>query len=248
MSNRLEGKVAIIAGATAGIGKAMAKLFAAEGAKVVFTGRREDKGKAIEAEIKEDGNNALFIKADSTKREDIDNVVNETIKQFGKIDILCNNGGILCDPTPTEKMSMTDNFDRTMNTNLRATVEFSQAVLPHMLKAGKGSIVNTASVGADQALPMYVSYATSKAAVKHLTRSMAKEYASRGIRINCIQPGLTTSEMVPVSGSFEQTVLPAVAIGRTAKPEEMAYGALYLASDEASYCCGTCLLIDGGLL
>lgn len=249
MSKRLENKVSIVCGATAGIGKAITELFAKEGSTVIFTGRRLDKGKEIEAAIKSSGENinVEFIQADSTKKEDLDRVTQHVIDKYGRIDILCNNPGYLMESTPTHEITE-EIYDRTFNINLKSMFAMNSLVIPHMLNAGKGSIINTASIGADSPIPTYTAYAASKAAVKHLTRSMAKEYAALGIRVNCIQPGLTTSEMVVEDGPFEKAVLPNVAIGRTADPMEIAYGALFLASDESSYCCGTCLIIDGGLL
>lgn len=249
MSKRLQDKVSVICGATAGIGMAMAELFAREGGKVIFTGRRLEKGLAIEADIKEKYEDVEieFVQADSTKKEDLERVVNHTIEKYGRIDVLCNNPGYLMDATPTHEITA-DIYDTTFDLNVKSMFAMNTLVIPHMLKEGKGSIVNTASVGADQPIPAYAAYAASKAAVKHLTRSMGKEYASQGIRVNCIQPGLTSSEMVVEAGPFESAVLPNVPMGRTADPMEIAYGALFLASDESSYCAGTCLLIDGGLL
>ena len=246
MSKRLENKVAVIVGATAGIGKATAKLFAKEGAKVVFTGRREEVGKSIEASIKEDGGEATFVQCDSTNKEDITSLVNYVIDKYGQIDVLHNNAGILINAAFTD-IDLEENFDRTMNLNVRSYLAVSQLVIPHMLKRGKGSIINTASVGSVIAMADHVTYATSKAAVAHMTRSMAKEYGKTGIRVNALCPGLTISEMVEVGSDFEKNVLPGVPMGRAAAPEEMANGALFLASDESSYVTGLQLLVDGGL-
>jgi len=248
MTKRLQDKISIICGATSGIGEAMTKLFASEGSTVIFTGRRLELGKKIEEEILQSNGKVKFIQADSTIMQDLKAVVDYAIKEYGRIDVLCNNAGILYDATPTHEIDIETNYQNTFDINIKSQFMMNSLVIPHMLEAGKGSIINTSSIGADSPMPYFATYSASKAAIKQMTRSMAKEYASRGIRINCIQPGLTTSEMVPVEGSFEQNVLPAVAIGRPADPKEIAYGALFLASDESSYCCGTCLLIDGGLL
>lgn len=246
MSKRLENKVAVIVGATSGIGKATAELFASEGAKVVFTGRREDVGKAIEEEIKSKGGQALFVKCDSTNHDDIKNLVDLVIEQYGQIDILHNNAGILIE-APLTEINLEKNFDRTMNLNVKSYLAVSQLVVPHMTERGKGSIIHTSSVGSVIGMPNYITYSVSKAAVAHMTRSMAMELAKSGIRVNALCPGLTISEMVEEGSEFENNVLPGVPMGRAADPVEMAYGALFLASDESSYVTGLQLLIDGGL-
>ncbi len=244
--DRLNGKVAIIVGATSGIGEAMVKLFAGEGATVLFCGRREEKGEALEKEIRGTGQTAKFIRADATVKTDLERVVNYTADTYGKIDILCNNSGFGSPGLPTHENDI-GIYDKTFDVNVKSYIMMSSLVIPHMLKAGKGSIVNTCSLSADQPLPNNAFYAASKGAVKQLTRSMAKEYAPHGIRVNCIQPGLTTTEMVPKGSVFEKAILPGIPLGRPAAAREIAQGALFLASDEASYCCGTCLIMDGGL-
>ena len=244
---RLENKVAIITGATSGIGKAMAVLFAAEGAKVVFAGRRAEQGNAVEKEIQSAGNTAFFCQTDVGKRADLEALVAFTIGKFGRIDILCNNAGILFSAEFTE-LDLEKDFDRTMDINVQSYISLMQLVIPHMKKSGGGSIVNTASIGAIQAMPMNVSYSVSKAAVKHLTESTALRYAPDKIRINAILPGLTYSEMVEKGNDFDKFVLPLVPLGRGAEPVEIAHGALFLASDDSSYCVGSSLIMDGGLI
>ncbi|MCL2601967.1 MAG: SDR family oxidoreductase [Treponema sp.] len=244
---RLENKVAIITGATSGIGKAMAVLFAAEGAKVVFAGRRVEQGKAVEKEIQSAGNTAFFCQADVGKKADLQALVDFTIGKFGRIDVLCNNAGILFTAEFTE-MDLEKDFDRTMDINVKSYISLMQLVIPHMKKTGGGSIVNTASIGAVQALPMNVSYSVSKAAVKHLTESTAVRYARDKIRVNAICPGLTYSEMVEKGNAFDQHMMPLIPLGRGAEAVEIAQGALFLASDDSSYCVGVSLIMDGGLI
>lgn len=242
---RLKDKVAIILGATSGIGEAMAKLFASEGANVILTGRREANGKKIEAEIRDSGGTADYVQVDATKREALERLVNFVMEKYGRIDVLCNNAGIAMSSDFT-MMDMEKEYDRTMETNVRSYLLMMQLVIPHMLKAKKGAIVNTASVAAISAMPYQIAYAASKAAVEQVTRSLARRYAKDGIRLNCILPGLTHSEMVVEGGDFEKAVLPSVPMGRAAEAVEIAQGALFLASDEASYCTGVSLVIDGG--
>lgn len=243
---RLNGKSAIIVGGTSGIGKATVELFAKEGARIIFTGRRQEKGDKIVKELNLGQDMVEFIQADSLKSDDLNRVVDRAIEKFGKIDILHNNAGILIED-PIEEIDLVKNFDVTMDLNVRSYLEMIQIVLPYMKKERSGSIINTASVGGVTSMPNYLTYATSKAAVIHMTRSMAREVGEYGVRVNALCPGLTISEMVEEGSEFEKNVLPGVALNRAAKPEEMAYGALFLGSDESSYVTGLSLLMDGGL-
>lgn len=243
---RLKDKVAVIIGATSGIGKAAAELFVKEGAKLIFCGRREEKGKALEAELKEFGE-AEFFRADVSVEEDVKNLVDHIVEKYGRIDIFSNNAGVLYDDDFLE-IDMEDHFDRLFNTNLRGPFRALQLVIEQMLKQEEGgSIVNTASVGAVETLPNNIPYSVSKAAVLHLTKNLAMTYADKNIRVNAICPGLTYSEMVDPGDDFDNAVLPQVPMKRGAQPEEIANCILFLASDEASYVTGQALIADGGL-
>lgn len=246
MTDRLKDKVCLIIGATSGIGKAMTKLFAKEGGQVVFTGRREEKGKDLEEEVKEAGYKARFFQADATSAEDNDKLISFMKEEYGRIDVLCNNSGILMN-SAFEDIDLENEFDKMVNVNVRAQFDMIQRVIPIMRENGGGSIVNTASVGAIQALPYHVTYATTKAAVKHMTESLAVELAGDKIRVNNLCPGLTRSEMVTEGSDFENNVLPNVPLGRPASADEIANGALFLASDESSYVTGMSMVMDGGL-
>lgn len=246
MSGRVEGKSIVLVGGTSGIGRATAKLLAKEGANLIFAGRSADKGKAIEEEIRKEGGKALFIKTDATNFDDLKALSDAAMEKNGKIDVLINNAGILHEYNMVD-MDPVKDFDDIFNTNVKSYFMMIKYVLPHMLKAGKGSIINTASVAAIVGAPFHGSYAASKGAVAQFTKTLAVELAKQGVRVNAVLPGLTTSGMVPVSGSFEAAVLPGVPMGRTAQPEELAPAFLFLASDESSYCTGTLLLVDGGL-
>jgi NAD(P)-dependent dehydrogenase (short-subunit alcohol dehydrogenase family) len=243
--NRVQNKIAIVAGATSGIGKASAHLLAKEGATVIFTGRREEKGKAIENEWNAEGLTTEFFRCDSTKKDELEALISHVVEKYGRIDILHNNMGVAF---PCDFLEATEeSFDTTMETNLKSYFTIHQLIIPQMIKQNGGSIINTASIGATYPLPMNASYAASKAGVIQMTRSLAIGYVKNGIRINCVCPGLTYSEMVTPGDSFDNWMLPLVPMGRGAQPEEIANGVLYLASDESSYVTGQALYIDGGI-
>ncbi|MCP1109568.1 NAD(P)-dependent dehydrogenase (short-subunit alcohol dehydrogenase family) [Lachnospiraceae bacterium PF1-21] len=245
MNGRLNGKVAIVTGATSGIGRATAVLFANEGAKVVVAARREERGQEVVSEIEKNGGTAFFVRTDITQNEDIKNLVAATAEKYGKIDILVNNAGTLTTFNFLEMNEEID-FDRTFQTNVKSYFMLCKEVIPYMLKNGKGSIVNLASVAAQLGVPMHTAYSASKGAVKQFTKSLAGEFARSGIRVNAILPGLTNSEMVPVGSDFEKAQIDSVPMGRAGKPEEIAQGILFFASDDSSFCTGATLLIDGG--
>ncbi len=247
--------VALITGGTSGIGKATAKILAAAGARVVITGRRADKGAAVVNEIVADGGKASFIQADHAKLEDCERVVDSVLADFGKVDILFNNAGIVLSGT-AETTSEAEWLD-TMNINVTAAWRMSKLVLPQMRKQGGGVIVNNASdwglVGAHNAL----AYSVSKGALIQLTRSMALDHAHEQIRVNAVCPGDTLVERWLDDGYFDNdgekvdeeelkrdaARLPMQRVG-TAK--EIAQAVLFLASDLSSYMTGATLVIDGG--
>lgn len=245
MSRRLEGKVAIITGATSGIGKATAVLFAEEGAKVVFCGRRENLGKEVLKEITDAGNEALFIPTDVTKTEDLRNLVDETVKAYGTVDILFNNAGRSV-PFKLEEIDMKAHYDEIFNLNIRSYFELTSMVVPYMVKQEKGAVINTSSLAGIEALDAYSSYCSSKGAVNQFTKAAAAEFAGRGVRINAIVPGLVNTDLIPEGCEFEKLILPSVPMRRCAKPVEIANVALFLASDQSSYCTGCCLVVDSG--
>jgi NAD(P)-dependent dehydrogenase (short-subunit alcohol dehydrogenase family) len=253
--SRLSGQVAILTGATSGIGKATALLFASHGADLVITGRRAKLGQAVAEQACQMGVQALFIQADHTRLEDCQRVVDEAMQRFGHIDILFNNAGLVLQGT-AESTSEAD-WDSLMALNVTAVWRMSRLVLPHMRTAGNGVIVNNASdwgvVGAKNAL----AYATSKGAVVLMTKSMALDHAHEGIRVNAVCPGDTFVERWLEQGYFQDSgpvgydealresasYLP---MGRFAYPEEIARAVLFLASDDSSFVTGTTLLVDGG--
>jgi len=245
MGKRLEGKVAIVTGATSGIGEAVAKRFAKEGAQVVFAARRLDKGKELEAGIRAEGGDAAFVQTDVSKAEDLKNLAAKAIELYGKIDILVNNAGIIRD-YPFTEMDIEKDYDEIFNVNVKSYFLLCKEVVPHMLANGGGSIVNTSSLGAELGIPFHTSYAATKGAVRQFTKSLAVEYAEQGIRVNAMLPGLTITEMIPADGEFVNMMIPTIPMKRAAMPEEIANGFLFLASDESSFCTGTLLIMDGG--
>lgn len=241
---RLDGKVAIITGATSGIGAAATELFAQEGAKVVFAGRRLERGEPIEKKLRDAGLDVTFVAVDVCKQADLENLVQKTIDTYGKIDILFNNAGLsgydlFMDTSPEKAAAILD-------TNYRSMYKLCKLVVPVMIENGEGGkIVNTSSIGGFMGAPTLVAYCGSKGAVRIFTKALAKEVGQYGIRVNSVHPGGTDTEMVSSMPGFDPDSAPN-AIGRPCKPMEIAYGALFLASDESSCVTGTELLMDGG--
>ena len=250
---RLKNKVAIITGGTSGMGKATAILFAKEGAKVVICGRRSDLGEQIAKGIRNENGNAVFIKADVSKEKDVQELIKNSVSEFSKIDVLFNNAGI-----NEKKMSIVtdetkNSWDKILDVNLSGMFLMIKYVIPEMVKVGKGSIINNSSVLSFQANKVpSTSYHASKGAVTSLTKKVAIDYAQNKIRVNAIHPGSIATEMTGVDwnnldesnviGDFEQKQ-PLPHMGH---PIDIAYAALYLASDESSFVTGTTLTVDGG--
>lgn len=244
--NRLAGKSTIVIGATSGMGESIAKMFAAEGAEVIFTGRRAEKGLAIEKEITEAGGKACFVRADSTKSKDLQKIFDTAMEKFGKIDVLVNNAGV--GTTGTIDETTMEAYDRTANINIRSYYEACHLVVPIMKKQGFGSIINTASIGGLKGLANTSAYCASKGAVRLLTKSLGVELAPFGIRVNTICPGTIDTEMLAgTSDEYRAALAAGVPAKKLGSGEDIAYGAVYLASDESSYVTGSDLVIDGGL-
>ena len=254
---RLKGRVAIITGANSGIGRATARLFAREGANVVCCDIQETISPRIDQLIKDrEAGEAIFANVDVTKQEDLDRMVKTAVDSFGKVDILYNNAGAGVRKKVHEHTDEEWNF--VLNTNLNAMFRGARAVLPHFIKQGSGNMVTTASTFGLLASPDYPGYCATKAAIINLTREMALDYGPMGIRINCICPGAIetprfrgfpprptlgegmTDEQRKTMGASNRALL------RMGRPEEIAYGVLFLVSDEASFVTGHALVVDGG--
>ena len=243
---RLENKVAFISGGGRGMGEVMAKLFAQEGASVVIGDVLEDEGKQVEAAINETGGNCLFFRLDVTDESQWQQGVAATVARFGKLDILINNAGIY----RTNKIENTsaEEWDQVLAINGKGVFLGTKAAIPEMRKAGGGSIINLSSVAGLVGSADSGAYNASKGAVRLLTKSTAIQYAKEGIRANSIHPGTIDTPMTAdlLSGEGRQDRMNRTPLRRLGRADDVAYGALYLASDEASFVTGSELVIDGG--
>ncbi len=243
---RLSGKKTIVTGATSGIGEAIARLFAAEGAHIALAGRRTQLGQRVAGEIQDAGGRAFFVQADVTDSNSVEELVRVAASKMGGVDILVNDAG---NPVHGRMESLTeDDWDMAMDTNAKGVFLCSKAAIPHMVKEKGGCIVNIGSVGGLKGYPGGSAYAPSKAAVAMLTRIMAIEYGKDGVRANCIAPG---SIETPAWGSrvtreVRNQIAKLVPLGRVGKPEDVAELALFLASNESSYITRTVIVVDGG--
>ena len=248
--DRLKGKVVIVTGAASGIGKAVAIMFAKEGAKVAAVDINEPKGTEVAAKIIEDGGEAMFKRCDLRKIEEIPAIKDATLKKYGRIDILINAAGVLVHK-PFMEQTMED-LNLIFETNFRPYALLMQAVIPTMMEQGKGAIVNIASISAVWPELNSYFYGAMKAGVTNLSRNVAKEFSRKGIRINCILPGPINSNMTPDfiknSKEAQQALIDEVGmLGRLGEPDDIAHAAVYLASDEASFVTGINLIVDGGV-
>jgi NAD(P)-dependent dehydrogenase (short-subunit alcohol dehydrogenase family) len=257
MTGRLEGKVAIITGATSGIGEATARVFAAEGARLVIAGRSAEKGEALASEL---GDRVIYQRADVMKEADIASLVQTTVKKHGRLDCLFNNAGA---PTPGTLESVTEQeFEYAMQLLVGSVLFGIKHAAPVMRSQGGGSIINNASIASHRSAQGTVLYSIAKAAVAHLTRLAGVELGPHGIRVNAISPGaiatpifwggsarantLSDEENQRKLAKLEGNLAHATPLPRSGQPEDIAHAALFLASDEGSFVNCHDLVVDGG--
>ena len=242
--NKLNDKVAIVTGATSGIGRECARYFAANGAKVVLCGRNEEKGLSAVAQIKSEGNEAIFVKCDTSKEDDVKMMIAKTVEQYGKIDILFNNAGVMLPSMEIERMPV-DEWRETFDINITGYFLVTRYAKPYLLES-KGVILNNASIAGMQhyAAGRSYAYSASKAAVIQFSHQMAKNYGEEGIRVNCICPGIIHTPIL--HGRDPKIYEERIPLGRVGTPEDVAKVALFLVSDDAAYLTGVVLPIDGG--
>ena len=242
---RLEGKVAIISGGARGMGAAEARMFSREGARVVIGDLLEEEGLKVVAEIGEAGGEALFVRLDVTDESSWQSAVEAAVERFGKVDILVNNAAILRTQGLLETTE--EIWDEVMDVNTKGTFLGTKSVIPEMRKAGGGSIINISSGAGITGSLRNTAYHASKGAVRIFTKSAAIQYAGENIRVNSVHPGPVDTDMLAFSSAAPGARRPEdVPLGRYGRPEEVAYGVLYLASDESSFVTGSEVVIDGG--
>jgi NAD(P)-dependent dehydrogenase (short-subunit alcohol dehydrogenase family) len=248
---RLVNQSALVTGATSGIGEATALLFAREGARVAVTGRNEGRGRRVVEAIEKVGGRAIFVRIDVRKAADCRSAVDETVKAFGRVDILFNNAGVFY-PHDTLECSE-EEWDEQIDINLKGTFLMSKAALPGMIARSRGVIINNSSgwgiVGGDKA----VAYCASKGGVVLMTKAMAIDHGRQGIRVNCICPGDVETPMLPVDAKLRgqkwEDYLAGCAnrpLGRVGTVDEIAKAVLFLATDDSSFMTGAALVVDGG--
>lgn len=245
----LDNHVAIVTGGTAGIGKAIALGLATAGAKVAIFGTNAERGQQVVEEIEKatSPGRAVFHKVNVANTAEVDQTIQSVIKEFGTVDILVNNAGITQDQL-LMKMSEED-WDNVLDVNAKSCYNTCRALIRHMMKAKKGTIINMSSVIGLTGNAGQVNYAASKAAIIGLTKALAKEIASRNIRVNCICPGFIETNMTgTLNETQKESILSKIPLGRMGSPSDIAHMAVFLASPLSSYVTGQVLVVDGGMI
>ncbi len=251
MSCLLKGKAALVTGGTAGIGKEIALEFARNGASVAVLGTNEERAKTVLSELQSlpsvEGQKFAYFLIDVSKSKEVEVLIDQLLKDWGKVDILVNNAGVTRDNL-LMRMSEED-WDFVMDVNLKSVYNTCRALIRSMMKARSGKIINISSVIGLTGNAGQVNYAASKAGMIGLTKSLAKEVASRGICVNCIAPGYIETPMTDgLSPQVKEAVLSKIPLGRIGQPSDIARAALFFASDAANYITGQTLAVDGGMV
>jgi NAD(P)-dependent dehydrogenase (short-subunit alcohol dehydrogenase family) len=245
----LTGRVAIVTGGSRGLGRAIARGFAAAGASVVVASRKQEPCDAVAAEIAAAGGAAIGVATHVGQSDQLDALVARTVDEYGRIDIVVNNaanplGGLLTDMTDLA-------FEKSFTANVRGPVQLATKALEHLAASGHGSVINMISAGAFGPGPGLGLYCAGKAALWSFTRVMAKEWASQGVRVNALAPGPFDTDMMEASLSipeYHQSIVASTLLRRIADPDELVGAALFLASDASSYVTGSVIPVDGGIL
>jgi NAD(P)-dependent dehydrogenase (short-subunit alcohol dehydrogenase family) len=244
---KLEGRTALVTGSTSGIGRAIAVALAAEGAHVVVSGRDPERGAGVVATITAAGGRAAFAAADLSTAADARLLADAALKLgAGRVDVLVNNAGVFPANSTLDLDEAT--FDGVIDVNVRGPVFLTQALLPAMIEAGSGVVINIGSWVAQVGFVGGALYSASKAMVEQLTRGWASEFGRLGVRVNAIAPGVIISDPESASVAVRHRMAEGTPVGRAGTPEDVAYAAVYLASDDAKYVHGTTLVVDGGAL
>jgi NAD(P)-dependent dehydrogenase (short-subunit alcohol dehydrogenase family) len=253
--SEFDGKVVVITGAGSGIGRATAMLFAREGAQVVVADLSDERGEESVQQIRAAGGRAEFIRVDVSVESDVERLMTDVRQSHGRLDFLVNNAGIDLPAASTVVDTPSEVWDRVMGINLRGVYLGCKYALPAMVEQGSGSIVNMASIGGIFASPANAAYSVSKAGVIMLTKQVALDYASHGIRVNCVCPGVMETPMLDCRPLWHgapperrQAVAARHPMGRLVQPDDVARAIRYLASDDAGYVTGHALAVDGGWL
>jgi meso-butanediol dehydrogenase/(S,S)-butanediol dehydrogenase/diacetyl reductase len=248
---RLRDKVAIVTGAGTGLGRAIALMFGREGAMVTLNGRRAERLEKAATEIRQAGGTALVSAGDVTKETDVARLVDTVLKSFGRLDILVNNAGGIAERGPVLGMSE-DGFRKTLDINVTSAFLCSRQALPELIRS-KGNIVNIASLAGLRGAPNNAAYGAAKGAMVILTKDMAVDYASQGVRVNAVCPAYIETDLnremldgLKKTGEYEALVKMHL-LGRLGEPDDVAYATVYLASDEAKWLTGVTLGVDGGI-
>lgn len=247
--NRLKDKVAIVTGSTSGIGIGIARLYAAEGAKVVICGRRKEKGEVVVEQIRSAGGEATYHFLDLTDFATIEKLIDDTAESYGKIDILVNNAANVGLPDGRVDELTLEMWDAVFNSDLRGAFYAIKCVLPHMQKNGGGSIVNIGSMASCGGDLGATAYSCAKAGVDMLTSSVALQYGKENIRCNCVRPGLivTPQNEAVVSEQLRQIFLSNIEVNRYGCPEDIGHACVFFGSDESAFVTGQIINVDGGM-